>query len=218
MTLSQMRSKVRFLTKRQSSSLSDDEIKDWLNWAQRWLAEIFDFREMETIDTTLKCSTDTNKVAIPSSWKKIKTIVCEDGNNSKLLERRNSWDFDFKHPYFTLSQRPSLYVFFGNYIELYPNPNDTYTLRCRVLKYPDDLSADDDTSSLNKDMLLVALASYWILIGLRDLEGAKLLDAKWITPLLASYQEFVDDRFKGMVIQPSFQPNKAGQKAYYNPF
>jgi hypothetical protein len=63
---------------------------------------------------------------------------------------------------------------------MYPIPDATYTYTIRYSIYPEDLSASTDTSDLsNKDLMIVARASWYGAIATLETETAELFNSQY---------------------------------------
>ncbi|MHC1596740.1 MAG: phage adaptor protein, partial [Methermicoccaceae archaeon] len=167
-TLEELRDEVRANLRRDSTALTDERIDRFINWAIRGIASFYTFEEMRTTSTTAT-EADVKSYSFPTNMKDIFTIRLIDGASSRKLIYVHPREFDTLIPYpeQNTTGRSRWYVDYGSSFELYPIPDDTYSLQMRISEYPSELSANSDTPDLvGKDELIVAEAT---LIGWQHL-------------------------------------------------
>ena len=139
----------------------------YLNAAQRRIARSYSFEELNVTKTdsatvtsvkTYPLSTGTNNLGLVRP-KDIFSITLVDGANSRRLKRQSpEWlDSRFPDPTTYTTDRPSIYVRYGDQIDLFRIPNDAYTLKIRYPQWPTPFSSASQVSDFtNKDELLIA--------------------------------------------------------------
>lgn len=168
-----------------SGALLEDRCVDFLNWAQQRTARHYGFHELNalqesaaTVDTvkTYPLVTGTNNLGLTRP-KDITTIRLIDSENSRKLTRWNHRKFDLKFPYPTnySTGRPTLYIRWGNSLEMFRIPNDAYTLYIRYPQWASDLDTAAQTSDFeNKDQLLISGAILEGYLHFEEYEDAKI--------------------------------------------
>jgi len=174
MTRSELREEVRFNLKRTSDALSDSRINTWLNWSLQFIADLHTYEEMRKVYTTTTTA-DQKSYSFPTRMKDIYTLRLISGASSRKLTYIYPREFDTKIPYpeQNSKRKSSYYVDYGTHFELYPIPDNSYTLELRCSLYPSSMSSDTDTPDLlRKDALIVAVATVFGFWSLREVEDA----------------------------------------------
>lgn len=205
MTLQELREEVRQNIHQQSGSIADERITDYINWAQQEIAQIRTFSEMLTSFSTTTVAA-TQCYNHPVDVKEIYSLVLIDGANSRKLRQVSprGYDYDVPYPENTTQGRPAYYIDYGDNFELYPIPDDAYSLEARCAVYPSDLSDDSDESDLEKkDALIVALASAYGARAIHEFQMAQYYENQVAARLLAH-------AIKADSKKPDWQPVGAG--------
>jgi len=187
MTRSDLRDELRFNLKRNSSALPDSRLNTWLNWSLQYIADLHTYEEMRktTTDTTPSDRT-SNTMNFPTNMKDLYSITVQNGGQSTKLIYVYPRLFDKVIPRIEErgTDQPTHYVDYGTTYELYPIPDQAYTLRIRYSKYPAEMTDDTDTPELTrKDALIVAVATVFGFWSLREVEDAAYWGAQ-IVPTL----------------------------------
>jgi hypothetical protein len=149
-----------------SGALLGDRCIDFLNWAQQRVARFYSFHELNTYTESAATVASTSRYPLVTGTnnlgltrpKDIQSVRLIDGANSRILRRRSPRWFDQKFPLVTTYSdgRPSLYIRWGNNLELFRRPDAVYTLYIRYPQWaPDLVSGGSDTVFENKDQLLI---------------------------------------------------------------
>lgn len=150
-----------------SNATLKSRIEDrYINWAQRRIARFHSFHELNTIYESAATAdgvkrypltTGTNNLGLTRP-KDITAIVLLDSANSRRLRRWTPRRLAgrYPRPENYAEQRPRIYARQGNQVEMFPIPDDTYTLRIFYPQWPTPLTADGNTSDFeNKDELII---------------------------------------------------------------
>lgn len=166
MTLSEMRDDVRSYIKR-VETVEDDMIDRWINWSQRFIARMRTFQEMKEI-VEVAITEDTVDYDYPTRMKELNkmTYIYNDYEYKIDYEQYTS---KWLHATQLRESRPSRYTDLGTQFRIYPIPDDDYTAYAHIARFPADLSADADESTLvDKDDVLILGATMFGLILLRE--------------------------------------------------
>ncbi len=192
LTLTNMQDEIRAITRRDSTAFSDTRLNYYINWAQRWVADVHTFEEMFILDTaTYSTTTNLQTYSFPTRMKDIYSIRLIDGSNSLKLTYVYPRHFDDAHPYpeSDTTGKPEWYVDYGTIYELYPIPDAAYHLEIRYSRFPADLSGATDVSALdNKDRLIICKASAFVLRTVRELDDAEYWEGEADRELLAKLE------------------------------
>lgn len=160
----------------------EDRIKQWLYWGHLRVARNFAFRELDAgpTDTTLTASTGqyTFTQLSLTRVRQIQSVTLVNGTSSQKLTFVHPRRFreDFPNPSADSTRQPGLYTTWGRTLELYPYPDDAYTLRLHFNQYPDDFASSSSASPYEqKDDLIVASGVYEAFMNLQEYEDA----AEW---------------------------------------
>jgi len=150
----------------------DSDIQDYLNWALKELARVHRWKDLEVYDTTtLDTVADQKRYQLPSDLHILVDLILEDDDNSRRLVAVHPRRFDdiIPYPESDITGRPKWYVQYGNYVELYPIPDDAYNLHIRYYKFPSEMTSDSDTPDItNVDDVLCAYAAYLACVALNE--------------------------------------------------
>lgn len=185
MTRTEIRVEVRSNIKRTADGVPDVRINMWINWAQTLIADWHTFEEMRKVYTAV--TVNAQKIySFPPRMKDIYSLTLQDGASSRKLVYVPAKEFEQKIPYpeHITKGRPAWYVDYGTSFELYRIPDKSYTLKLRCSQYPPDLTSDTEKSTLlRKDALIVAVATMFGFLSLRELEDATYWKNEVATPL-----------------------------------
>ena len=152
-----------------SGALLRDRSLDFLNWGQLRIGRLYNFHELNTYTESATTVADVARYPLVTGTnnlglvrpKDLQSIRLIDDSNSRILQRRSARWFDTRYPYpanFT-TDRPHLYIRWGNDIELFHIPDDAYSLYIRYPQWATDLTLSSTASDYeNKDDLLIAMA------------------------------------------------------------
>jgi len=188
MTRAEIRAEVRSNIKRTVDGVPDTRINMWVNWGQALIADWHSWEEMRKIYTATTAN-GQKKYGFPTRMKDIYSITLQDGASSRKLVYVSPREFDTKvpRPEQTTKGRPTYYVDYGVNFELYRIPDKVYTLNLRCSVYPADLTADSAESELlRKDALIVACATMFGFLSLREIEDATYWKNEVAVPLYQS--------------------------------
>ena len=122
----------------------------------------------------------TSRYALPSTIAALYDLVLIDGDSSCKLPRRGvrSKDRAYPYPENDSQGRPTEYMVFDDYFELYPVPDAVYTVRMRFAKWPTEFTTSSTTGSdiEEADDILVALTTAKVFYHLQEFDKA----AEWM--------------------------------------
>lgn len=160
LTLTELRARVRTNTG-VVDTLTDAALTAMLNDTQRSMARRHNWRDLNMLsEATL--TVGTYRYAFPSDMKESLGIRLIDGVNSYLLiEQTADWlDRHDPNPPASSTGTPSFYCVDGRYYEIYPRPDQAYTIYIRYTRWPTALSVDTDVCLITDvDEALIAGAS-----------------------------------------------------------
>lgn len=138
-----------------------------LNMACRAIAEVHNFEELKTYDTTSADTVDgtktyhlTTDLSLTRPKDIVSIIVHDDHNSRKLKYRDPQWvDANYPYPEGMAETLPEIYTQRGNSIDLIPIPDDAYDLYITYYQWPAEMTADTtECSYSNIDTTIIALA------------------------------------------------------------
>lgn len=188
LTFTEMQSQVRsMLGGRQDQ---DALIMRGLQFAQHYIARVFNFDELFTDDETTLSNNGSGyelsdaTITMPSTMKKLHSLSIVDDSSTDKLEQISAdrWEQLIGDTSVYDRGRPTRYVLYGKTIYVHHSPDDTYTIRRLYTVWPTEieLNAGKDaplsstTTSLldHKDDLLVTYAVVWCYLALGNQERA----------------------------------------------
>lgn len=147
----------------------------WVNRAQLWIA-----RKAELLQSTMTTTTVAGQqsYSFPSNLRNVYTMRLMDGLNSRKLSAVLPWEMDKSVPYGAVitQSRSWFYVPYKRTLtfELFPIPQDAYTIILRCGLYPADLAASTDISQFDRcDDAIIAYATMFAFRWLQELKDAK---------------------------------------------
>lgn len=152
-----------------SGALLKDRCIDFLNWGQQRMARFYSFNELNTYTESAATVASVSRYPLTSGTnnlgltrpKDIQSIRLIDGTNSRTLVRKSTRWFDKQYPLVTnfADARSSIYIRWGNDVELFRRPDAAYTLYIRYPQWASELTAGSTASDFeNKDQLLITMA------------------------------------------------------------
>ena len=162
-----------------------------LNWAQNRIARFYSFHELNELTTSAATVDGTKRYPLITgtsnfgltSLKDINSIRLIDSENSRTLTRWSQRKFDKRYPRpANYSEgRPTIYVRWGMYVELFRIPNAAYDLSIRYSKWATDFSTGAQTSDYtDKDELITTAGVCETYLALEEYEDAKVWYGKTI--------------------------------------
>lgn len=196
-------------------------VKKWFNWALHRIDRVCDVKGLEVRSEAV--TVDGQKAyALPSDCKYLETLRLIDGANSRPLISVHHREFDQKIPYPEQSSkgRSKWYVEWETIFELYPIPDDEYTLLARYWKWQDDITADATMPEISycDDIIVQALvAEIWKNLEELDNEASAQLKLVYMLNLHKGVEKMHPD------FEPKAQPFSTGEGAimterWKNPF
>lgn len=181
-----------------SGATLQTRVRTYLNFAQKRMARVYNFYELDKLTITAATVADVKKYPMSSGTnnlgltrvKDIKSIRLIDGSNSRNLIRWSYRKFDrfYPRPENYATARSSIYIRDGNDLEFFRVPDAAYTLYIRYNQWATDFSTGTQVSDfLNKDQLLVTAGVLETYLALEEYaDGAvwlarfkgQMLDAK----------------------------------------
>ena len=205
----------------QSGAALEDRLINYLNWAQKRMARMHNFYELDvTIETSVTVDgvltypmvSGTNNLGLTRP-KDIQSIRLIDSENSRHLTRRHYRWFDKAYPYpanYT-EQRPSIYVRHGNNLLLFRIPDDEYSLYIRYTQWPADFAAASSTSSFeNKDQVLLAAGIMETYLALEEYADAKI----WFDRFIGLFDDARQVDLQDVDWEPQGEPFNASGGGY----
>lgn len=208
----------------QSGTLLSSRVTVWVNRAQQWIA-----RRADLLQATATTSTVASQqsYSFPSNFRNIYTLRLEDGVDSVKLDCVLPWQMDTYVPLpSALTTGKSLYYVpykdTGTF-ELYPIPDDTYTIRLRYSYLPSDFTSSTAVSEFtNCDDALIAYGTSFMFRWLQEIKDADQWEAYGnriiddVVKLSAEAEQFIDwsPYYQGF----STNPNGAPGDYVNNPF
>ena len=178
MTRTQMVDEVRENIKRTVTAYTAARIIRRLDWGQNYVSDLHTYEEMRKVYEG-ETVASRKRYGFPTRMKDIYSMTLQSGASSRVLTYTYGREFDKKipRPETASEGKSSLYVDYGLNFELYKIPDAIYDLTLRCSIYPKDMTAhvdgDDATSDLlRKDALVVALATWFGFLSLREVEDA----------------------------------------------
>lgn len=154
----------------------------FINLAQQRLSRIFDFDEMDVIATTVISNTASvnDKFIILPQLREIYSLRLVDnitgtGSQARKLQQvhHRKWDKLIPYPEWYSRGKPTHYMVWGQFVELWRLPDFNYTIYLRYTKWPTPLVAAGDFSDFNmKDELLIELSLVYAYRSLGRMEDA----------------------------------------------
>lgn len=201
-------------------------VEQAINDAQKVIACVKDFDELMTLDTTHAATVDGTKLYhIEDDFalvrpKDLYSIRLMDESNSRKLDYVPFRAMDERIPYteMTGEGRPKYYTVRGNYVELYPIPDDAYSLYIQHSQWPADMDeGTDETEFKNIDHVIISLATA---MALASLEGGASDWMSQATKLLGISTNESDVRPDRTFIAQPFCPTRYPPLGQYwlNPF
>lgn len=159
----------------QSGATLGSRMTTWVNRSQLWIS-----RKAELLQSTMTTSTVANQktYSFPSNLRNVYTMRLIDGLNSRKLTAIMPWETDRRIPYpeGTTVARSAFYIPYKRTLtfELFPIPQDVYSLVLRCGLYPVDMAASTDVSQFDRcDDAIVAYATMFAFRWLQELKDAK---------------------------------------------
>jgi len=167
----------------------------YLNFGQIRIARRYSFNELDKTHTgavtvadlkTYPLSSGDNNLGLTRP-KDIASIRLIDGANSRTLTRtiQRTFDQEIPDPTQFTTDRPSIYIRYGNNLELFRIPNDAYTLHIRYPQWPTAFSTSSQTSDFDeKDDLVLVAGVLETMLALQETKLAAYWEGKFETSLL----------------------------------
>jgi len=159
----------------------DTLILSLLNDALRIVATRHDWLDLyREFESTL--DEDDFRYSFPSDMKTLIGIRLISGTESEWLEERDKrWLMEREpNPDDADTEKPWCFARDGNYWELPAKPDDDYTVYINYVKWPDDLSNDDDTPDIDQiDHVLIEHATARLYASLGEFDRAAWWTSEW---------------------------------------
>lgn len=184
----------------------------FVNMAQMRLARMHDFDEMEVLSLTTITNTnqELDRFLQMPTLREVYSVVLLDGANSRKLEGRTPQYNDrmIPKPDYWTRDRPAEYTVWGNFLEFWPLPNATYSIRVRWTQWPPTLVNDTDKSLfLAKDDVIIELAVSRAFYSLGKEEDA--MKHEGIARILLEEGKEVDRTRPDIEIKPAISDSQA---------
>jgi len=186
----------------------------YLNWSQRRIARYYSFHELDVITTTPVTAADTKTYTFSTLGltrpKDIHSIILVDSANSRRLKRWSYKKFDKRIPDPTTysTGRPSIYIRYGNQIELFRIPDAVYSMTIRYPQFPTPFTTGSQTSDFeNKDELLITAGVMETYLALEEYTDA----AVWYQRTLGMLKDAVMSDSNDVDWEPDGEPFNSDQ-------
>ena len=140
---------------------SDIALSDATFWANVAIQDVARESEQALLERLTVSSTTSgeNRMDLPSDFYTpiVFSYLTDAGGagSARTLTRWSETEVDSRG--FLPGARPSHFVLYENYVELWPSPNSAYSLQLRYKAYPSDLSQVAEVPSLDTEFRLAAL-------------------------------------------------------------
>ena len=154
-----------------SSETLETKALRYLNWGQKTILGYFAFPEFENLKSDAATVADVKRYPLETGTNNlgltnvldIQSIRLIDDSYSRTIKRWGQRKFDKAYPYpekYT-TDRPSIYIVHGNYIEFFKIPDDAYTLHIRYIVKPTEITlATTNTDFDDRDKIVVTAGVY----------------------------------------------------------
>ena len=147
---------------------STTEIRVSTSYLNCWSGSYVDITDSGTGTHTVTAYRE--RFAKPSSCRYIYDLRLIDGGSSRKLIQMAPRVMDYSVPFAAQNStgKPTHYVEWKDWIQLYPIPNGTYIIKMRYFKWQDAFDEDTDTAEIDHidDIIINAAAMYvWKILG-----------------------------------------------------
>lgn len=169
-----------------SGALLQDRVVNYLNWAQRRIANHYSFYELQKISETAETVASVKTYPLESGDSNLGLSRVAGINSVRLIDSENSRKLDFWHyrkfdkwyprPENYATGRPTIYTRWGNSLILFKIPDDAYDLHIRYGQYAQELTSDAQLHDFgeDKDQLLVTAGVLETYLALEEYNDAKI--------------------------------------------
>ncbi len=175
----------------------DTAILDFLNDALKVMARRHEWRDLRIVRTTT-LTTGEFRYSFPDDMRDTHGIRIIDSTSSVLLvEKTKLWLNNLEpNPDSDSVAKPAFYAVDGNYFEVFPRPDQDYTIYLDMTRWPTALVNDADTPELDQvDDVLVAYATAELYASIQMLTESERWERRFET------------RFKAAWMQDNSRPN-----------
>lgn len=178
-----------------------------LNEAYQDILDRFRFRKNRKTDTSITTVASTGAYNLPNDVS-IVLSVKDETNDVKLVKRDrdwvDAWDDD------TATGKPLSYFIDASQINLFPVPDDAYSIKVRYIYDVTDLSAGGDTpvlpTSWHHGIVLLARYKYWEVVD----DAARMQTAlaawqSWISTKTVEFDEEKLQDYDQAIVVPTLQ-------------
>lgn len=146
---------------------------------QLWNAVEHDLAEAIAVSST---TSGENKITLPTDFQEAINISNLSSTPPYPLTKWNSDDVDSQHTYLS---RPTNYVLFNNWMELWPSPDSAYSIQMRYKTRPSVLTATSAKPSFatKYDMAWLYKTCEYLADASRDYESAVVMRQKCLSEL-----------------------------------
>ena len=169
-----------------SGALLQDRVVNYLNWAQRRIANHYTFYELQQIKENAATVTSVKTYPLESGdsnfglsrVSSINSIRLIDGENSRKLDMWHYRKFDkwYPRPENFATGRPRIYTRWGNSLVMFKIPDAVYTLHIRYGQYANNLTSDGQFHDFgeDKDQLVLTAGVLETYLALEEYGDAKV--------------------------------------------
>lgn len=194
----------------------DDRLTVIINLSQMRMARMKRWEELEAIYTnsignTGDLTTD-KEVALSANFRDMYTLRVIDGDNTQKLVfyPYRVWDQQIPYPEKLARNRPKIYTLWRKTIELYPIPDQTYTLWARAIFWPTDFTGTSVPTQKSdfdqKDDAIIALSISYAFSSLKKYEDA----GKWFAIFANMMRNSISEEFEWPDIDLGPNPGVGG--------
>lgn len=200
-----------------SGALLQNRVVNYLNWAQRRIANHYGFYELQQISETPVTVTSLKTYPLESGTSNlglsrvssINSIRLIDGENSRKLIFWHYRKFDkwYPRPENFATGRPRIYTRWGNSLVFFKIPNAVYSMHIRYGQYANNLTSDEQLHDFgeDKDQLLLAAGVLETYLALEEYGDAKIWYELFLGKLKDAVMADIDEDW-----EPEAEPHGEG--------
>lgn len=169
--LSELLTRVGYNTNR---SDIDTRVTAFLNDGLREIARRHSWRDLH-IERSSTLTAGTYRYSFPTDMNMFLGLrIIDDAESEWLITRDKGWLNRYEpYPAGESTGKPEYVCQDGNYYELYPRPDEAYTVYINITRWPATLSSSSDTPDIDDvDDVLIAYATYQAFASLAQYDNA----------------------------------------------
>lgn len=169
-----------------SGALLQDRVVNYLNWAQRRIANHYSFYELQQIKENAATVASLKTYPLESGDSNLGLSRVASVNSIRLIDGENSRKLDFWHyrkfdkwyprPENFATGRPRIYTRWGNSLIMFKIPDAVYTIHIRYGQYANNLTSDGQFHDFgeDKDQLVLTAGVLETYLALEEYGDAKV--------------------------------------------